>query len=68
MTDEKELLCYPLDLLPHWYFYFGGIILLAISFSGIVYNPYGNRIDYSKLFAIIILLICMEGIFETILG
>lgn len=63
MTDEKELLCYPLKTYClTGISILGGIILLAISFfTGIVYNPYGNRIDYSKLFAIIILLICMEG-------
>lgn len=63
ITSEKEVACYPLKT----YLYTAGfslIILLAIVLcisSKILYNSLGNRIDYTKLFAISLLLFCSGG-------
>jgi hypothetical protein len=63
VTSEKEIFCYPLKT----YLFTAGaclIILLAIIlclFSKILYNTLGNRIDYTKLFAVSLLLLCSGG-------
>ena len=40
----------------------GGMIVVIIScLSKILYNSFGNRIDYGKLFALTLILFCVEG-------
>jgi hypothetical protein len=63
IEGEEEILCYPMKT----YLYtgactFSGIIILVIGFtSGILFNTFGNRIDYSKLLALFLIVFCMEG-------
>lgn len=63
LEQEKELACYPLKT----YLYTGAcavigiIIVMAGFFTKILYNTYGNRIDISKLFALILIIGCVEG-------
>lgn len=65
ILEDKEQYYYPLKT----YIYtglctIGFIIILALSFSTkIVYNSFANRIDYGKLFALILILVCVSGYF-----
>jgi hypothetical protein len=63
LEGEEEILCYPIKT----YLYtgacvFGGIIIMVIGFtSRILFNTFGNRIDYSKLLALLLVVFCIEG-------
>lgn len=63
ILDDKEQSYYPLKT----YIYTGlcilsFIIILVSSFSTkIIYNSLGNRIDYGKLFALLLILTCVIG-------
>lgn len=63
LINEEEELHYSYKT----YLYTGGCIIGGIAFLGfgfvskIAYNTYGNQINYSKLFAMILLIFCMEG-------
>lgn len=63
ILDDKEQSYYPLKT----YIYtglciIGFIIILASSFSTkIIYNSLGNRIDYGRLFALLLIMICVIG-------
>lgn len=39
----------------------GVIVILGCMFTKILFNSFGNRIDYSKLFLLILIVLCMEG-------
>jgi len=63
VVGEQELYCYPVKT----YLYsaiciLGGILLLLFcNMKKIIYNSFGNRIEYSKLFALLLVLLCLEG-------
>lgn len=63
LEGEKEVPCYPLKT----YIYTGaciagGIMVTILSLSTkFIYNSFGSRIDYSKLFALLLVILCMEG-------
>jgi hypothetical protein len=63
LEGEEEIPCYPLKT----YLYtgaciLGGVIITVLGFaSKILYNTFGNRIDYSKLFALFLIAFCVEG-------
>jgi hypothetical protein len=63
VESEQEMPCYPVKT----YLFTGacviaGILLVAICLkTGIIYNSFGSRIDYSKLFAMILIILCAEG-------
>lgn len=63
VVGEQEVSCYPVKT----YLFsvasiLGGILLLLFcSMTNVIYNSFGNRIDYSKLFALLLILIGLEG-------
>ncbi len=63
IEGEKEVTVYPLRT----YLYLLGCILGGIAvtvlclLSKVLFNSFGNRIDYSKLFAFCLILLCVEG-------
>lgn len=63
ITDEKELYYYPLST----YIYTGACIIAAICViiiavnMRIVYTSIGNRIDYGKLMALVLILVISDG-------
>lgn len=65
IEDEVEINTYP----PATYLYTllcltGGVmIVIAAITSGILYNQFGNRMDYTKVCALLLILICTEGYF-----
>lgn len=63
LEGEQEVSCYPLKTyLLTGISVLSGIILLILTMKcKIIYNAFGNRIDYSKLFAVLLILICLEG-------
>lgn len=63
IEDEEEIAFYPLKTFVYTGLcVLGGILLFVLSFTtGIMYNAYGERIDYSKLFAVFLILFSVEG-------
>ena len=63
IEGEQEVYCYPFrTYLLSAVSFFGGILLVAFCCKRkIIYNTFGNRMDYSKLFALLLILICLEG-------
>jgi len=63
IVGEQEVFCYPLKTyLLSMISFLGGILLVVLCCrTKIIYNTFGNRIDYSKLFALLLILICLEG-------
>ena len=63
IEGEEETSCYPMKT----YLYTGvciagGIFITLLGFStGILYNTFGNRVDYSKLFALVLMIFCVDG-------
>ena len=63
VEGELEILCYPIKT----YLYtsacisMGVLIIVIGNMARVFYNAFGNRIDYSKLFALLIVIICAEG-------
>lgn len=63
IEGEMEIAFYPLRT----YLYLLGCILGGISVtvlcvvSKVLFNSFGNRLDYSKLFAFCLILLCVEG-------
>lgn len=63
LVGEQEVNCYPLKT----YIFtllsvFAGVFLLILSIKlKLIYNSFGNRIDYSKLLAVLLILLCLEG-------
>jgi hypothetical protein len=63
IEGETEISCYPFKT----YLYtgaciLGGIIIVILSFATrILFNSFGNRVDYSKLFALALIILCGEG-------
>lgn len=63
LEGEEEIPCYA----GKTYVYtglciMGGILIILLSLaSKIAFNSFGNRIDYSKLFALILIVLCVEG-------
>lgn len=63
VEEEREVACYSLKT----YLYSGAcvagaILIIIISLATrILYNPFGNRIEYSKLFALLLILFCTVG-------
>jgi hypothetical protein len=61
--EEQEVLCYPIIT----YVFTGicvlaGILILVLGFtSGILYNSYGERIEYSKILGLALILLCVEA-------
>ena len=63
LTGEKEVFCYPLKTYLITILYvLGGILIFVLGiFTKVFYNSFGNRIDYSKLFAFLLILLCLES-------
>jgi hypothetical protein len=63
LTDEEERPCYPLSIyLFSGICLLGGILIYILGFtSKILYNTFGNRIDLSKLMALSLIVLCVEG-------
>lgn len=63
LEDEEEKAFYPLITFVYTGLcILGGILLLTLSFTtGILYNAYGERIDYNKLFALFLILFSAEA-------
>lgn len=63
IEGEKEVSCYSLRT----YLYtvgciLGGILIIALAITTkLLYNTFGNQIDYSKLFALLLIVGCTEG-------
>ena len=63
LLGEKEVQYYE----PKTYIFtaaciLGGALIVSVSFlSKIIFNSMGNRIDLSKLFALLLILLCVEG-------
>lgn len=63
LEGEEEIPCYALKT----YLYTAISIIFGIIFIGfclssrIIYNAYGNQMDYMKLFALLLLTFCMEA-------
>ncbi len=63
LEGEDEISCYPLKT----YLYtvacavVGAIFVTLTVASNILYNEFGNRINYSKLFALFLIFFCVEG-------
>lgn len=63
VEGEVERYYYPLRT----YLYLGGSILTGIIIiiiclaTKLLFNTFGNHIDYSKLFALILVIVCIEG-------
>lgn len=63
IEEEAEVSCYPFTT----YLYtagcvLGGFLLVSLAIiSKILYNAYGDRIDYSKVFGLLVILLCFEG-------
>lgn len=67
VEEEREVSCYSLRT----YLYCaacvaGGMLIIIISLATrILYNPFGNRIEYSKLFALLLIVFCSAGYLLT---
>ena len=63
MEGEEEVLYYPLKIrvLIGGCILAGILIILLCLASGVLYNSFGNRVDYSKAFALMLTVLCMEG-------
>ena len=63
VEGETELAYYPMKaFLFSGASILGGILVIIFSLiTKILYNSFGNRIDYSRLFALILILFCVEG-------
>jgi hypothetical protein len=63
VEGEAELPCYSMKTyLTAIGCILGGVLVIIISMlTKILYNPFGNRIDYSKLAALLLVLFCLEG-------
>ncbi len=63
LEGETEVPCYPIKT----YLYtglciLGGVIIIILTVSSkILYNTFGNRIDISKLFALLLIITCVEA-------
>jgi len=63
LVGEEEVSCFPIKT----YLYtaaciLGGVLVLVLGIlTKIIYNSFGNRIDYSKLFALLLLILCVIG-------
>ncbi len=60
---EEEKVYYPLSsyLLTAFCAIIGGLLLILGITTGILYDPFGERIVYSKLAALLLILLCIEG-------
>lgn len=63
VEGEAEQLYYPLRIYLSCLgcILFGLFMVMAALKCKILYNPYSNQMDYSKLFALVLVIICMEG-------
>jgi pSer/pThr/pTyr-binding forkhead associated (FHA) protein len=63
VEGEEEKTCYSMKtLICAGTSIAGGILLIILGITTrIVYNTFGNRIDYSKLFALLLIILCVEG-------
>lgn len=63
IEGEAEVSCYPLKsfLYAGACISAGVLIIISCFASGILFNSFGNRIDYSKLFALALIIFCGEG-------
>jgi hypothetical protein len=63
LVDEEEVSCFPLRVYLYTVFcILGGMLIIVVSIlSGIIYNSFGNHIDYTKLFALFLIITCLEG-------
>jgi hypothetical protein len=63
LEGEEEIPCYSFKT----YIFtiasiLGGLIVISLGYaSKILYNTFGNRMDYSKLFAMFLMVFCVEG-------
>jgi len=63
LVGEEEVACFPIKTyLLTAACILGGVLVLALGIlTKAIYNSFGNRIDYSKLFALILLVLCVIG-------
>jgi hypothetical protein len=63
LEGEEEISCYPIKT----YLYtgacaLGAIVITVVGFTTkILFNTFGNRVDYSKLLAFFLIVFCIEG-------
>ena len=63
VEGEAEVSCYPIIT----YFFaagciLGGLLIIVLCISmRFLYNSFGNQIDFSKLFALVLIIVCVEG-------
>ena len=62
LEEEREVFRYPVTAyLLTGACFITGILILVLGFtSGILYNTYGERIEYGKLLGLILILLCVE--------
>jgi hypothetical protein len=63
VEQEEEKECYPAStyLLSALCAAIGGLLLILGITSGILYDTYSESIDYSKLAALLLIILCLEG-------
>jgi hypothetical protein len=63
IEGEVEATCYSVKALCYSALcILGGILTIILSIvTKIIFNTFGNRIDYSKLFALLLIIFCVEG-------
>lgn len=63
IEDEKEIACYSIKtLLYAGACILGGILIIILSItSKVIFNTFGNRIDYGKLIGLLVIVLCIEG-------
>lgn len=63
IESETEVSVYPIqNLILSGICILIGVLLIVLGFTtGILYNSFGNRIDYSKLVALVVIILCGEG-------
>jgi len=63
LEDEAEQFYYPMETyLLSGVCIFGGLGIIVLSFTtNLIYNSFGNRVDYSKLAGLLLILLCLEG-------
>ncbi len=65
IEGETEATFYPVqNLILSGICILSGILTVTLSLTtGILYNSFGNRIDYTKLLALLLIVLCVEGYF-----
>jgi hypothetical protein len=63
IESEAEIAVYPIQnlVLSGICIVIGALLIILGFTTGILYNSFGNRIDYSKLLALVLIILCSEG-------